>query len=98
MPDLTFGRGPGLETCVTSLITELAILRQEGGNRTAPILPDALDTLSPNAWIGGVLATTVLCPWREDRLVEGLRIAVETIVDDWILREQETQERQGIGP
>lgn len=98
MPDLTFGRGPGLQGCVTSLTTELAILRQENGERTAPILPDALDTLTSNAWTGGVLATTALCPWREDRLVEGLRIAFDTVVDDWILREQEAHERQGIGP
>lgn len=98
MPDLTFGRGPGLEGCVSALTTDLAILRQEGGERSTPILPDALDTLTSNAWTGGVLATTALCPWREDRLVEGLRIAFDTIIDDWILREQEAHERQGSGP
>lgn len=89
MPDLKAGRAPQVEVCVDTLVLNLALFRLEAPDRTLPVLPDISGVVAAEAWTGGPLASSALCPWREERLFEGARYALDSLVELWAVEEQE---------
>lgn len=90
MPDLKSGRTPSVNACVQNLMLNLALFRLESPDSNVPALPDIREVINARAWTGGPLGATALCPWREERLYEGARHAIDSVADQWLMEENDS--------
>lgn len=90
MADLKPGRVPSVAACVEGLVLDLAVFRLSEPGSEAPVLPNITDIINAQAWTGGPVSSSALCPWREERLFEGAKYAVDSVADEWIMGRSST--------
>lgn len=54
-----------------------------------PAVQQLMDQAVQSLEVADILASSALCPWREERLFEGARYALDSLVELWAVEEQE---------